>query len=106
MAAICSWSIVFFQIIAGIYLLKNNGEGSSIDFNTILVFVATSLIAIVELYKFKDLHQAYALTYQELIIIKARFGTIHDQSSLSQFVLEAEQAISREHTMWLARRGS
>ncbi|PWG81183.1 DUF4231 domain-containing protein [Pararcticibacter amylolyticus] len=101
---ICSWAIFVCQLIAGFYLVKNNGQNTSVNLNGIMVFIATSLIAIVELYKFKDLHQAYALTHQELNIIKTRFGIIQDQRSFNQFVLEAEQAISREHTMWLARR--
>ncbi len=102
---ICSWLIIICQIIAGIYLVRNNEVNNSINLNVIMVFIATSLIAVIELYKFKDLHQAYALTYQELKIIRARFGIIQDESSFNEFVLDAEQAISREHTMWLARRG-
>jgi len=103
---VCSWTIIVCQIIAGIYLLKYDSPHSSINLNSIMIFVATSIIGVVELYKFKDLHQAYALTQQELNIIRTRFGVIRDDVSFNQFVIEAEQAISREHTMWLARRGS
>ena len=68
--------------------------------------MATSIISIGELNKYKEIYQSYALTKQELNIIRTKFRQIQNDVELNDFVLEAEQAISREHTMWLARRGS
>jgi hypothetical protein len=56
--------------------------------------------------KYKEIYQSCALTKQELNIIRTKFRQVKDNTELNEFVLGAEQAISREHTMWLARRGS
>jgi len=47
---------------------------------------------------------SYSVAARELGIIRDR-GKLIDQASWGSFVSDAEDAVSREHTMWLARRG-
>ncbi|MEU4474664.1 DUF4231 domain-containing protein [Micromonospora sp. NPDC023888] len=47
---------------------------------------------------------AYALASQELAAMGSLAARIHSEAELSQFVDDTETAISREHTMWRARR--
>jgi len=98
--------LITFQVVAAIYLYFFSQFLEVFKLNEVMIYVATATISILEMNKHKDLRQSYALTKSELTFISTRFGSIQDKNELNQFVLEAEQAISREHTMWLARRGA
>jgi len=50
--------------------------------------------------------QAYAVAARELWAIEQRLGEPRDEREWADFVESAERAISREHTLWLARRGA
>jgi hypothetical protein len=54
---------------------------------------------------YSTLAEAYAITEQEVALVAVRLGQVTSEEAWAQFVLEAESAISREHTMWRARRG-
>lgn len=105
-ARIGSGLIIGFQFAAFIYVLLFFELAKTVNLNNIFVFLATSIIGVVEMNKHKELFQSYALTKQELNIIKSKLAVVTTDDELKQFVLEAEQAISREHIMWLARRGA
>ncbi|MEO3772629.1 DUF4231 domain-containing protein [Micromonospora sp. B9E7] len=47
---------------------------------------------------------AYALASQELAAMGSLASRISSEAELSQFVSDTETAVSREHTMWRARR--
>jgi hypothetical protein len=54
--------------------------------------------------RFTELTTSYALTAHEINISRARSGAIKTETDLSQFVNDTENAFSREHTQWAARR--
>lgn len=54
--------------------------------------------------QYDSLASAYSLTATELALVRAEAEQVTDDTSWSRYVISAEQAISREHTMWLARR--
>ncbi|MFJ7018448.1 DUF4231 domain-containing protein [Streptomyces sp. NPDC101117] len=54
--------------------------------------------------QYDSLASAYSLTATELALVRAEADQVTDDTSWSRYVISAEQAISREHTMWLARR--
>lgn len=101
-----SIAIISCQLLATVYLIFFGDDFRDINLTEVLVFVATTLIAIMEMNKYKELHQSYLFTSMELNFIRNKFNTIQDDAELDEFVGESEQAISREHTMWLARRGN
>lgn len=103
-ARACSYFIVVCQGFAAIYMFEFIDKIKFINMNNILVFMATTTISVIELNKYKELHESYALTKLELNIVRTKFRSVENDAELNEFVLEAEQAISREHTMWLARR--
>lgn len=70
----------------------------------VFAVVATSLIAWKQLKRFDELASAYSLTAHELGVIKSRFVAVDDLGGLAAFVSDAENAFSREHTQWAARR--
>ena len=54
--------------------------------------------------RYQELSSSYALTGHEIAIIGNDLEYISDESELSKFVGDAENAFSREHTQWQARR--
>lgn len=66
--------------------------------------IASSLIGWTQLKRFDELASAYGLTAHELGIIKSRYEEVTDAPQLAAFVSDAENAFSREHTQWAARR--
>lgn len=54
--------------------------------------------------RFTELTTSYALTAHEINISRARSERIQTEAALSQFVNDTENAFSREHTQWAARR--
>lgn len=69
-----------------------------------LLVIATSLIGWMQLKKYSELSASYALTANEIGILKTKIHEVHSEAELSEFVNEAETAFSREHTQWAARK--
>ncbi|WP_277820434.1 SLATT domain-containing protein [Streptomyces sp. WAC00263] len=79
-------------------LLNYDGLGSASA-------IAAAATAWVQLKQYRPLAAAYSLTSHELLLVKAGLETLgDDEAQWSRHCSEAEEAISREHTMWLARR--
>lgn len=57
-----------------------------------------------QLKQHQELSKSYAIAAQELGLIAERAQYIDTDDDLSSFVTDAENAVSREHTLWLARR--
>lgn len=75
-----------------------------LDLLGVAAAVATAAIAWNQLNQNRNLVAAYRLTARELSIIRDRVPNT-DEASWAAFVSDAEDAVSREHTMWLARHG-
>lgn len=65
---------------------------------------AAAALAWLQTKRFQELRQSYAVAAHELGLIKSRASAAVAEAQLAQFVNDAETAISREHTMWIARR--
>ncbi len=70
----------------------------------VLAIVASGLISWTEIKRYDELASAYGLTAHEIGIIKGRYKSVLSFEHLSDFVSDAENAFSREHTQWAARR--
>jgi SMODS and SLOG-associating 2TM effector domain 1 len=70
-----------------------------------LLALAAAFTAWTQLGRNDELSQSYALANQELLSIKALPGTVDTEQELVKVVRDGEGAISREHTMWIAKRG-
>ncbi|WP_439147104.1 DUF4231 domain-containing protein [Vibrio sp.] len=69
-----------------------------------LVLIASFCISWSQLKKFNELSSAYSLTAQEIGIIRGQSETVATEEQLSEFIINAELAFSREHTQWVARQ--
>jgi hypothetical protein len=69
-----------------------------------LVPLAASLLTWIQSKKFSELAASYTLTAHEISIIHTQSHAIMSEHALARFVSDAENAFSREHTQWAARR--
>lgn len=77
-----------------------------VDVDLLGVFAAgaSSAIAWNQLNQHRNLVTAYAVTAREISIIRDRVDDV-PEDEWAAFVSDSEDAISREHTLWLARHG-
>ncbi|HRD27726.1 MAG TPA: DUF4231 domain-containing protein [Caulobacter sp.] len=71
-----------------------------------VILLGASVLGWMQIKRFNELGASYALTANEIGILKSRAPEIADDEALSLFVDDAEEAFSREHTQWLARRSA
>lgn len=69
-----------------------------------LIVAGTSVVSWMQIKKFQDLATSYGLTAHEIGIIKEQSFKVQGERELSDFVKDAENAFSREHTQWVARK--
>ena len=69
-----------------------------------LLALAAAITAWTQLGRHDELSKSYALANQELLTIKSLANAVDSEERLSDLVRDGEGAISREHTMWVAKR--
>ncbi len=72
----------------------------------LLMTLASSSLAWMQARRYEELSEPYALAAQELRELASLFPHVKDEPTLFRFVGDVEEAISREHTMWRARRNT
>lgn len=77
---------------------------SPVNLTGALSAVSAAFMAWLQVKKYQELAQAYALAAHELGIIEAQAAHLSAEHEVAAFVANAENAVSREHTMWIARR--
>lgn len=99
------WVIIGSQFLAllSIFILINYPAS---NFNAVgfLTTIASSAISWLQIKKYQEQKQAYTTAVEELNFIKELSYRVATEEQLSGFVLDSENAISREHTLWLAQR--
>lgn len=77
---------------------------SPIKLTGLLTTIASSFIAWLQVKQHQELSQSYSIAAQELGLILEQGQHIHTEEDFCAFVSDSENAISREHTLWVARR--
>jgi hypothetical protein len=77
----------------------------NIDLLGFLAAAAGSVAAWIEAKQHRNLATAYGIASQELASIATELPTLNSEERWAAFVGQAEEAISREHTLWRASRG-
>jgi hypothetical protein len=67
---------------------------------------ASGLVGWIRTKRFSDLANSYTVAAEDLRQLRARADSVQDEASLAALVNDVETAVSREHSMWMARRGS
>lgn len=70
----------------------------------ILVAIAASILSWMQAKRFSELAASYALAAHEINLIKEQSLIPNTPEEFSAFVGDAENAFSREHTQWVARK--
>lgn len=70
----------------------------------VFIALAASILSWMQAKRFTELSASYALAAHEIGFINEQLATIDSEDDFSKFVGDAENAFSREHTQWAARR--
>ena len=70
-----------------------------------LAAISAGATAWTQLGRHDELAKSYGLAAHELVLLRARLALSDSKDTFRQGVEETESAISREHTMWMAKRG-
>jgi hypothetical protein len=70
----------------------------------VLAFLAGSTLTWSQMKKYRELATSYGLTAHEITLVKGEAANISEERHFSEFVLNSENAFSREHTQWVARK--
>ena len=99
------WVMALAQLgalLAAIWLAVMPGLG--LPLVGVLSTLAAGVLAWLQVKQHEELAQSYLVAAQELSLIATQGRHVHTDAAFSTFVADAEAAISREHTLWLARR--
>ena len=89
-------------LVCAIYLIKN--PDSNWNFIGLFTTISACALSWLQLKQHQELKQAYTTAAQELNFILDAASIVINDATLSEFVLDSENAISREHTLWLAQK--
>jgi hypothetical protein len=78
-------------------------QSSIIQLTGVFTTLATAFMAWNQMKRNEELAQSYGLATQELIFIYEQAAQVKTEEELSSYVISSENAISREHKMWLAK---
>jgi len=69
-----------------------------------MLTVSSAVLTWTQMKRFQELGSAYSLTFHEIVLLQSGANGVETRDDLSEFVKDAENAFSREHTQWAARR--
>lgn len=96
--------VVFHVIILALLLMQVGYKIQKLPTEIIIVVVG-SVLTWIQVKKYQDLSTSYTLTAHEISIINSQsFLAKGSEANLSNYVKDAENAFSREHTQWVARK--
>lgn len=100
------WTTALLQIAALALVIAKVGGLISLSPASMLMTIAASATAWSQAKRFDELSTAYSIAAHELMNIKALLHSAETEPEFLLFVEDTEEAISREHTMWRARRNA
>lgn len=99
------WCLLFLNASAfALALLKikfYDFEYFPIDF---IITISACVLTWIQAKRYSELSESYALAANEIGIIKHQSEKVATEEGFSLFVGDAENAFSREHTQWVARK--
>ncbi|WP_447976759.1 DUF4231 domain-containing protein [Candidatus Nitrospira bockiana] len=99
------WAIALLQVVVVILaIIQAASGGMGINPIPIITTCAAAMAAWSQMKRHDELAQSYALAAQELEEIETIASNQASEDAFAQLVEQAENSISREHTMWCARR--
>jgi hypothetical protein len=97
--------LIFLHAIAIIFVLCRIAYPNWPYWPTEIFIVAGSgVLTWIQVKRFRELSAAYGLTAHEISALRGELDFIQSEADFSQFVQNSENAFSREHTQWIARK--
>jgi undecaprenyl pyrophosphate phosphatase UppP len=100
----CSLIIISIILFVLIGLSFRKIEDNFVFPVSILLSLISVLFTWVQTKKYKELEKSYALTSHEINFIATQKDDVISDDLLSEYVDNSENAFSREHTQWIARK--
>jgi hypothetical protein len=104
-ATIWFWVSLGFEGLALAVAIVVAITGVRIELIGLLAAISASATAWTQLGRHDELAKSYGLAAHELMLLRVRLAMREGAEVFRQGVEETESAISREHTMWMAKRG-
>jgi len=104
------YTVMFAQLFAIVFALvivfrpEFISAVAHINWAHVFSSAAIAALAWLQLKQNQELAQAYSVAAHELGLISEQISYVKTEEDLSRFVTESEGSISREHTMWMAKR--
>lgn len=98
------WTTVSLHSLAILLLLYNIYEPNAKLPIEVVAVAASSVLTWLQAKKHNELSSSYSLTAHEIILIKSEITIIKSEEDLSEYIINCENAFSREHTQWYARK--
>lgn len=99
------WVSLGFEGAALVAAIALVAQPDGPDLVALFAAISAAATAWTQMERHNELSKSYGLAAQELALLMAAIETSQSPESFVQAVTETEGAISREHTMWVARRG-
>lgn len=96
-------SVVLHALAIAMLLYRIKDPLFSLPVESVAV-AAGSVLTWLQAKKHNELNSSYALAAHEIVLIKGESLDVKTEQNLSTFVLDSENAFSREHTQWTARK--
>ncbi len=100
------WTTVMLHIIAIFFLLYNITKPEIKLPIEVIAVAASSVLTWLQAKKHNELAASYSLTAHEIILIKSESNIVSNEEEFSEYVINCENAFSREHTQWFARKNN
>jgi len=99
-----AWAVVLVLVEAGAFVAAVLRAMGRIDFDLfgIVGAIGAAVAAWTQSRQYESLAAAYSVAAQELAMIAAQMESVEGEAAWAVFVANAEDAMSREHTMWRA----
>jgi len=104
-------SVAFFILLIGISVFLSIGLFLDLDRSNKVVYPISVLLSIISIIftwvqtkKYRELDRSYALASHEIGFIATIKDQVHNDKELSDYIIDSENAFSREHTQWIARK--
>lgn len=99
------WAMLGFQVLAIVCAAIRIAQPNWVYLPTeVLAAAAAAVIGWVQAKRFQELGTSYTLAALEIGMVRMALEDVKNEEQFSEFVGDAENAFSREHTQWLARR--
>jgi FtsH-binding integral membrane protein len=98
------WTTVSLHGLAIVLLLYNIFDPNAKLPIEVIAVAASSVLTWLQSKKHNELSSSYSLTAHEIVLIKSEINRIETEEDLSEYIINCENAFSREHTQWFARK--